>query len=143
MLSIPLAQKLKNAGLTWTPGPRDFFAVPDRGMDDQVFVLNYMMVGTGMVHGEPVVTFYGTTEMPIDYLPLTEAVWLPSETQLRTLLEERLIRHGETGLHLTSTTHGYRCQVQFRGETVVFDGFSVDEAYGLALLHVMKDQQAQ
>ena len=140
MLSLTLARALKEAGLTWEPAQRDFFAIPDRGLDDHIFVINYMLVGVGRVRGQPVVTFHGTVEMPIDYLPLTEAVWMPSETQLRTILEERLIQEGQAGLSLTSTQDGYRCEVQFRDQRLSFEGFGVDEVYGEALLHVLKQQ---
>jgi hypothetical protein len=139
MLSITLATQLKETGLTWTPAQRDFFAIPDREMDDQVFVINFMMVGVGILRGQPVVTFHGAAESPLDYLYLSEAVWLPTETQLRTILEEYLVGEPSPTLSLNSTPDGYRCQIQFRGETLSFEGFGVDEVYGLALLHILKN----
>jgi len=140
MLSLTLAAQLKESGLTWTPTQRDFFAIPERGMDDQIFVINFMTIGIGLLRGQPVVTFHGATESPLDYLYLDEAVWLPSEAQLRTILEEHLTGEGSPVMSLTSTPDGYRCQIHFRGETVSFEGFGVDEVYGLALLHVLKNQ---
>jgi len=140
MLSITLAKRLKDAGLAWTPEPRDFFAVPDRGLDDHIFVINFMTVGIGMMSGHPVVTFHGVTESPLDYIPLAEAVWLPSESQLRTVLEEHLISEGQPALSLTSTNDGYRCEIQFHGDSLSFEAFGVDEVYGLALLHVIEHQ---
>jgi hypothetical protein len=138
MLPLSLAQQLKDAGLSWTPHPRDFFAIPDRGMDDQIFVLNFMLVGIGMVGGQPVVTFHGTVEHPIDFLYLNEAVWIPAEDQLRTHLEERLIAETQPAFQLTSTPDGYRCQINFRGASLAFEAFGVAEAYGQALLHVLE-----
>ena len=140
MLSVSLAQELKAAGLEWAPHERDFFAVPDRGLDEHIFVINFMMVGISRVRGEPVVTFHGTSEMPLDYMPLSEAVWLPHESQLRTLLEEKLVSESSPTFHLTSTTDGYRCEIQFHDRQIEFEGFGVDEVYGQALLYVLKGE---
>ena len=42
MISLHLARKLKAAGLVWQATTNDFFAVPDRGMDERLFVLSDM-----------------------------------------------------------------------------------------------------
>jgi len=138
MLSLELAKALKAAGLIWQPTQRDFFAVPDRGMDDSIFVLNFMLVGIARIHSEPVIAFYGTVEHAIDYLPFLEAVWLPSEAQLRVLIEERLVQEETPTLNLNSTADGYRCQIHYRAETLSFEGFGVTEVYGQALLHILE-----
>lgn len=152
MLSLSLAQKLKEAGLTWQPAKLDAFAIPDRGLDEHIFVINFMLVGVGMVHGRPVVTFHGTVESPLDYLYLSEAVWLPTEEQLRTVLEKELVatalpaeavtadQEPQPALNLTSTPDGYHCQIQFRNQSLSFEGFGVAEVYGMALLHVLENQ---
>lgn len=138
MLNLSLAQELKNAGLDWDPQLRDFFAVPDRSMDDEIFVVNLMTVTIIRMHGRPVVAFHGVLESPLDYIDLSEAVWMPSETQLRNLLETRLVGEERPALRLTSTVDGYRCQVKWQDESLVFEGFTVDEVYGRALLHVLQ-----
>lgn len=87
MLSLELARALREAGLVWEPRPGDAFAVPDRDLDDQVFVLSDMVVQT--LHppdGPPVLAFNGTTEWALDSLEAHEAVWLPREDQLRAAL---------------------------------------------------------
>ncbi len=89
MLPLDLALALRDAGLRWEPRPGDAFAVPDRDLDDQVFVLSDMVVQT--LHppdGPPILAFNGTTEWALDSLEAHEAVWLPREDQLRTLLED-------------------------------------------------------
>ncbi|MEJ2303695.1 MAG: hypothetical protein P8Y14_19385 [Anaerolineales bacterium] len=43
MISLSTASQLKKAGLTWIPALHDFFAIPDRGLDDRVFVISDMM----------------------------------------------------------------------------------------------------
>lgn len=143
MLSLDLAKELKDAGLDWTPEQRDFFAIPERGMDDSIFVLNLMLVGVARIHGDPVIAFYGTVEHAIDFLPFSEAVWLPSEAQLRTLVEDRLAHAGAPNLNLNSTSDGYRCQIDYLGQTLLFEGFGVAEVYGQALLHILTQQAAQ
>ncbi|MEM7034961.1 MAG: hypothetical protein AAF629_35805 [Chloroflexota bacterium] len=137
MLGITIAQQLKDAGVEWKPLPRDMFALPDRDMDDHIFVINFMTIGIGMLRGEPVVTFFGATDMPLDYIPLSEAVWLPSEAQLRVILERGLVERNMAGMQLTSTADGYTCQIKQGDEAVSFDGFGVDEVYAQAVLYVL------
>lgn len=89
MITIELARGLLAGGLVWEPGPGDRFVVPDRGMDDEVFVVSQMTIE---VHQRPegrLIGFNGTTEWAMDSLELTEALWLPSEGRLRTELGDR------------------------------------------------------
>src|ERR1700712_5675393 len=87
MLSRELAVALRNAGLTWTPENGDRFLVPDRDLDDLVFVLSDMVVEeVTLPDGTHVLAFNGTTEWALDALEATEAIWLPSEAQLREWL---------------------------------------------------------
>jgi len=39
-----MARQLKEAGLIWKPGPGDRFAIPDRDLDEEVFVLSNMTI---------------------------------------------------------------------------------------------------
>ena len=86
MIGLETARKLKAAGLHWEPAQGDRFAVPERGMDDRVFVINDMATIIEMIQGAEMVTFHGTPEWALDYVYLGEAVWLPDEGQLRELL---------------------------------------------------------
>ena len=88
-LSIPTARALRQAGLVWEPMEFDFFAVPDRELDERVFVINGMPAAVALLHGEPIMTFAGATEWALDYVPAGEVVWLPTEAQLRELLAAR------------------------------------------------------
>ena len=86
MLSLELALQLRAAGVVWSPLPGDRFVVPDRDMDDEVFVVSEMTVE---VHDFPtgkVIGFNGTTEWALDSLAQGEVVWLPREDQLRELV---------------------------------------------------------
>jgi hypothetical protein len=87
VLSLELALALRDAGVAWRPANGDAFAVPDREMDDQVFVLSDMVVETVQPPvGPAILAFNGTTEWALDSLEAHEAVWLPREDQLRVLL---------------------------------------------------------
>ena len=87
VLSLDLALALRDAGLHWEPRPGDAFAVPDRDLDDQVFVLSDRSVQTLQPpDGPPILAFNGTTEWALDSLEAREAVWLPREDQLRARL---------------------------------------------------------
>ena len=67
--------------------PGDGFIVPDRDLDEQVFVLSDMVIQTvDVADGSPILAFNGTTEWALDSLEAHEAVWLPREDQLRELL---------------------------------------------------------
>jgi hypothetical protein len=137
MLSLDLAGQLKAAGFSWTPHENDFFAIPDRGMDDKVFVISDMIVLLEIIKGQLAVTFHGSAEWALDHIVIAELIWLPTETQLRTALEERLMGETQPVLALTSTRAGYRCDIQFRGAPLVFEAFGASEAYAEALLHVL------
>ena len=61
--------------------------MPDRDLDDLVFVLSDMVVEeVTLPDGTRVLAFNGTTEWALDALEASEAVWLPSEAQLREWL---------------------------------------------------------
>jgi hypothetical protein len=142
MLSLTLAQELKAAGLSWTPAKNDFFGIPDRGLDDMVFVISDMTVYVQKLRGQLAITFHGAVEWALDHIMVAEVVWLPTETQLRELLEQHLLSEPEPNLILTSTSDGYCCEIQFREETLTFEAFGASEAYGLALLHVLENEHA-
>ena len=106
MLSLSMAQQLKEAGLSWTPALHDFFAIPDRGFDDEVFVISNMFSNVEWLRGHLAVTFQGSVEWALDHIMVTELVWLPTEAQLREELEKRLVVEQHPGMRLTSTPDG-------------------------------------
>ena len=139
MISPTLAQQLKTAGLSWTPANNAFFAIPDRGFDDSIFVISDLTVLVEKIGSDLAVHFHGAVEWALDYILVAELVWLPTETQLRELLEQQLVGQPEPALKLVSTSDGYHCEIHFQGQTLEFDAFGVSETYGLALLHIMKN----
>jgi hypothetical protein len=126
MISVELAIRLRDAGLSWDPQPGDRFVIPDRELDDDVFVLSNMTI---QVHNLPkgtVIGFNGTTEWALDDVEKDEAIWLPREDQLRELL-------GPAFERLYRVDGGY--QVVAAG--AAFDSDRPEDAYALALLHLI------
>lgn len=129
MVSIELARKLREAGLRWEPEPGDRFVIPDRGMDDEVFVVSQMVVD---VHDFPegrVLGFNGTVEWALDSVQQDTALWLPSETQLRRRL-------GGAFVELSRDDDGYGVTVDVAGRRQRIVDDDVEEAYGKALLYL-------
>jgi hypothetical protein len=92
VISVELARALREAGLAWQPRRGDAFMVPDRDLDDEVFVLSDMVIEPQDVpDGPPILAFNGTTEWALDSLEARDAVWLPREDQLRELLGDAFV----------------------------------------------------
>jgi hypothetical protein len=136
VLSVELALALRAAGLRWAPAPGDRFVLPHRDMDSDVFVLSDMTIEVHDFPAGSVIGFNGTTEWALDSVEQEEAVWLPSEHQLRSLLGGLFVdlRAGPPATVTIRTPDGER---QFRAPARVDD--PVAEAYGLALLDVLRD----
>ncbi len=66
--------------------------VPDRGMDDDVFLVSEMTVQADDRPSGRLIRFNGTTEWALDSIEASEVVWLPREDQLRDLLGARFVR---------------------------------------------------
>jgi hypothetical protein len=126
VIALELAVRLRDAGLEWTPASGDRFAVADRDLDDEVFVLSQMTIE---VRGS-LIAFNGTTEWALDDLERDEAIWLPAEDQLR----ERL---GESFYRLERVDDGYRVVATVDGRAVGFDAPTPVEAYALAVLRAL------
>jgi hypothetical protein len=130
VIGVQLARQLKEAGLVWKPGPGDRFAVPDRDLDDEVFVLSNMTIEVHTLPEGRVIGFNGTTEWALDDVELDEALWLPREDQLRDLL-------GGTFRALQRRPDAYAVSIELLGESRTFDGETAEQAYGAALLHLL------
>lgn len=137
MITLGMARRLKAAGLRWEPAQGDRFAVPDRGLDDRVFVVNDMATIIEMIQGAEMVTFHGTPEWALDYVYLGEAVWLPDEGQLRELLHRALMREGRPMYDLVFMDGTFTCRFEWRGESLAFRSDNAAEVYASALLYLM------
>jgi hypothetical protein len=130
VIDVQLAQQLKEAGLVWKPGPGDRFAIPDRDLDDDIFVLSNMTIEVYSLPEGRVIGFNGTTEWALDDVELEETIWLPREDQLRELL-------GGTFRALRRVEPDYEVDMELLGEKRTFAASSPERAYGAALLHLL------
>lgn len=137
MLALSLAKQLKDAGLQWQPQLHDAFVIPDRGLDERPFVITEVMAYIEQLWGSPMVTFHGTAEWALDYVLQTEAVWIPSESQLRELIVQRV-----DNLSLVCTPDGYECRFKLEGQPYSYAASDACDAYGSALLQVLWQQAA-
>src|SRR5215213_7189248 len=136
MISLDLALRLRAAGLAWNPASGDRFVVPDREMDDEVFVVSDMVV---QVHDLPVgrlLGFNGTTEWALDSILAHEVVWLPREEQLRELL-------GEAFVSLLATPGGFVVVVDLNGVEARHIDIDAECALARAVLAVRAASQDQ
>ena len=142
MISLQTARRLKAAGLEWRPGLNDFFAIPERDMDDRIFVISDMLVTIDVLQGMQVVSFQGASEWALDSLVTNETVWMPREEQLREALVAALIEIGEPFLRLNSGLSGCRCEILHRGKPLVFEDVDASEAYAAALHYLLQVRSA-
>lgn len=129
MISVDLARSLRAAGLRWEPKPGDRFIIPDRDMDDQIFVLSDMTIDVHEFETGRVIGFNGTVEWALDSVEQEFALWLPSETQLR----ERL---GGAFVSMSRPNNCYEVVIEVGGARNTFQDGSAEEAYGRALLYL-------
>ncbi len=131
MVSIDLARALRKHGLKWHPAPGDRFVLPDRDMDEEIFVLSDMTVEMHSFPSGPVIGFNGTTEWALDSVEAEEALWLPGEDRLREALAGLFVRL-EAGPPATVTIRTGEGECRFSDPDPA-------QAYGLALLAVLRD----
>jgi len=136
MIALSLAQQLKAAGLTWEPSLHDFFALPEE-FQDRAFVIADMPVTIATLQGEQVFTFEGAVEWALDTIVTTQAVWLPTETQLRQALEARLPEGPAPNFVLSGLPTGYQLVVHALPGQPAFGATAAEGAYAQALLHLL------
>ncbi|HEU4541627.1 MAG TPA: hypothetical protein VFR23_10930 [Jiangellaceae bacterium] len=129
MISVELAKRLRAAGVRWEPAPGDRFVLPDRGMDDDVFVLSHMTIDVHEFPTGRVIGFNGTVEWALDSVEQEAALWLPSEAQLRELL-------GGAFVQLSRDGDGYHVELEVDGHRTALSADEPEEAYGRALLYL-------
>lgn len=135
MISLPLARQLKDAGLTWRAQLNDFFAIPDRGMDERIFVLSNLQSNLDIFRGWPVVTFHGSAEWALDYILTTEVVWLPREDQIREVI---LSLYKIPELSLEYKKGIYKCIIHVDGQVFDFHDANAGNAYAKSLLFLFE-----
>jgi hypothetical protein len=134
VISRDLAATLRDAGLPWTPQKGDWFVIPDKGLDDLVFVLSDMVIETmRMAFGQQMLAFNGSTEWAIDTLSASEALWLPREDQLREVLGEAFMRLE----YLPGEAPGYSVSMLIGDREERYVDVDVDSAYARAALALL------
>lgn len=130
MISVSLARRLAETGMAWEPVNGDRFVVPDRDLDDVLFLVSDMVVEVQELSTGRLLKFNGTTEWALDSIQSGEVVWLPREDQLRTMLGGHFVA-------MTATTDGYAVVVDHDGREQRHEDPDAECAYARALLWVL------
>jgi hypothetical protein len=130
MISTALARALRDSGLVWHPAAGDAFRIDRVEVDDEIFYLSDMTVEAHTLTTGTELGFNGTTEWALDSVAIEDAVWLPSETQLRSAL-------GRAFRSLTATAGGLLLTAEVDGATVEFTADGAENAYARGLLALL------
>jgi hypothetical protein len=131
VISTDLAVALREAGLSWHPASGDRFQLHEPEFEADVFTVSEMTIEPRCYSTGTILAFNGTTEWALDSVALEDALWLPREDQLRELLRGAFRR-----LERLRDTH--RVEIEFAGESRGFEHPEPEDAYALALLHVLR-----
>ncbi len=131
MISTELAVALRDAGLVWRPASGDRFQLDEPEFEADVFTVSEMTIEPRHYATGAILAFNGTTEWALDSVAQADALWLPREDQLRELLRGAFRR-----LERLADTH--RVEIEFAAERHTFEHPQPEDAYALALLHVLR-----
>jgi len=129
VIASELARALRDSGLVWRPASGDNFIIDRVEVDDEIFTLSDMTVEAHTFETGTVLGFNGTTEWALDSVDLDDALWLPREDQLRTLLARAFV----------SLENGFAVTAVVAGEQRRFEATDAADAYARALLAVLDD----
>ena len=132
MLSLESARALKEAGLSWQPQLLDCFMIPDIGLDERVFVITDMVVTLEVLDGLPAISFSGAVEWALDHVWQADAIWIPTESQLRHLLLSCVPPTEE--FRLERRNGDFVCCLGRQGASREYQAAQAEEAYAQALL---------
>jgi hypothetical protein len=130
VISTPLARALRDSGLVWHPVAGDAFRIDLVEVDDEVFYLSDMTVEAHALMTGTELGFNGTTEWALDSVAIEDALWLPSESQLRVLL-------GAAFRSLTVVHGSARVTAEIDGVSSDFDADLAEDAYARALIALL------
>ena len=138
MIPLALARQLKDAGLSWRPQLLDLFGLPERGMDDKIFVISDMLATVELLAGMQMVAFQGASEWALDSIITQDVVWIPREDQLRAALVGALLETGRPAFTIQAGLTGYRLELVLMGAARTFEASDLENAYAQALLQVLQ-----
>ena len=128
MISIELAWQLSAVGVRWHPRSGDRFTIMAPALTGEVFTISDMMVEAHEFRSGTVIGFNGTTEWALDSVAQDDALWLPAEDQLRTML-------GAAFRSLVAAEGSYIVTMAApSGTEQTFQAASAADAYAQALL---------
>jgi hypothetical protein len=130
MISTESALALRAAGLTWRPRSGDRFQLDEPEFEADIFTVSEMTIEPRSYPTGTILAFNGTTEWALDSVALHDALWLPTEEQLREML-----RGGFRALRRLTDTYEVEAVV---GEQVrTFQHPEPSDAYALAVLELL------
>lgn len=132
MISTELARALHDSGLVWHPAAGDAFRIDHIEADADVFYLSDMTIEAHDLMTGTELGFNGTTEWALDSVSIDEALWLPSENQLRELLGPAFIGLDFDGSQL-------RVRARIGDEAREFSAEVAEDAYARALLALLDE----
>lgn len=127
MISIELARALRDSGLEWHPQAGDAFRIDRIEAEEETFILSDMTVEAHEFSTGTILGFNGTTEWALDSVDIDDALWLPSEAQLRVLLGEAFV----------SLARGFTVTVVIDGQPQEVESDVAANAYARALLRLL------
>ncbi len=131
MISTEMALALRTAGLVWHPRSGDRFQLDEPEFEADVFTVSDMTVEPREYPTGRILAFNGTTEWALDSVATEDALWLPSEAQLREML-----RTAFRSLRRLADTH--QVEIEFGGRALTFDHPRPADAYALAVLEMLR-----
>jgi hypothetical protein len=135
MITTEMAVELARRGLRWKPTSGDRFHVPDRDLDDEVFVVSGMSIEVSDLPSGAEMRFNGTVEWALDSIAQSEVIWLPREDQMRDALGSRFVRLEQ----LAGETAGYAVVLELDGREERHVDIDAERAYARALLSVLPE----
>jgi hypothetical protein len=133
MITRELAMELARRGLPWTPASGDRFHVPDRDLDEEVFVVSGMSIEVSDLPSGAEMRFNGTVEWALDSIAQNEVIWLPREDQLRKALGTSFLRLERLG----GQTAGFAVVLADGSGEVRHVDIDAERAYARALLSLL------
>jgi hypothetical protein len=130
MISTEAALALREAGLVWRPASGDRFQLNEPEFEADVFTVSEMTIEPRSYPTGTILAFNGTTEWALDSVALDEALWLPTEEQLREMLRGAF--HALRRLEDT-----YEVDVVVGGEMRTFEHPEPSDAYAQAVLALL------
>jgi hypothetical protein len=130
MISTDLARALRDAGLIWHPASGDRFQLDEPEFEADVFTVSDMTIEARVYPTGAILAFNGTTEWALDSVALDDALWLPSEAQLRELLRG-------TFRALRRLADTFAVDVEIAGTALTFEHPEPSDAYAMALLQLL------